>query len=641
MNFAKGKSPAINGLAHPVKPAAANTLKRGPVVAQLKTVPSAQSIKRPVAPPVYRPQPNRHVAQPKIAKPAQIRSGAIQLAQTIQSRSKSVAPAVYKVGPPKTGPRRPATPPIFSSTPARPSPVQPKVHGARPITPPAKTPLQRAVSQQMKVHNPQAVTPKANSVLQRAVPQRAAAFPRPQTIQLIKIKDMWRYYKKKPLGDEQIAAEETIQELLAHDGEEDIGIKQAAQIAYVAHVRAAMGGDNTFEVKMASYFVGLRPDAPAAQVLGRGNLKVKGGVLVGRPGFLFTSLAAIDSSGPPGRAYRHKSAWHNLRASLNTISSRHGADEIDRLYQSIAARVPQKIAEEAHGVLDKSDAAAADRPMLWLGLVVNSAPRNLWLGPAKENISINSAASALKRWIAQLQNGTIRLAEFEAKILGAKFNSRKAQAVQAAVLQIIKESVGKDDPVQFIGAEVQRRALSRLEIDLPAAEEERGVSAHHERIFRTGLTRDVSDLGGHQQTIESLLGLEPVVRRRPSRGAQDDEQLERRGRSRSRRGSVDLESTKRERSRSYSRERPPVRAAAAAPLRQRPPRELSRSASGDSLLMPPPPPRPSQASRRERSRSRSGREAPASPAASPPRRLRLRRASSSASPPGKVSGSVE
>jgi hypothetical protein len=451
---------------------------------------------------------------------------------------------------------------------------------------------------------------------------------------------MWRHYKKKPLGDEQIAAEETIQELLAHDGEEDIGIEQAAQIAYVAHVRAAMGGDNTFEVKMASYFVGLRPDAPATKVIGRGDLAVEGGLLVGRPGFLFSSLAEIDNSGPPGRAYRHKSAWHNLRATLNSISRRHGPGEIRRLYGDVSRRVRRDVREEVDDILKRSGAAASDRPMLWLGLVVNSAPGNLWLGPAKENISINSAASALKRWIAQLRVGTIDLPTFRDKVAAGSFNSRKAREVQAQISAIIRDSAGKKHRTRYVIEMVEKTALSRLEIDLPPAEEERGVSAHHLQIFNTGLTEDLGDVG-HRQTIESLLGLEPE-RRRPSRRAQDDEQLERRGRSRSRRGSVDLESAKRERSRSYSRERPPV-PAAAAPLKQRPPRELSRSGSGDSILMPPPPPRPraSLASQRERSRSRSGREAPPSPSASPPLRMRLRRGSSSASPPRKLSGSFE
>jgi len=59
-----------------------------PVVAQLKTPPSAQSIKRPVAPPVYRPQPTPKVAQRKIATNA-------------MNRQPPSAPPVYRPQVPK------------------------------------------------------------------------------------------------------------------------------------------------------------------------------------------------------------------------------------------------------------------------------------------------------------------------------------------------------------------------------------------------------------------------------------------------------------------------------------------------------------------------------------------------------------
>ena len=51
-----------------------------PVVAQLKTGVSAQSIKRPVAPPVYKPQPPQRFVQRKIAVPPPFTAVAVRSA---------------------------------------------------------------------------------------------------------------------------------------------------------------------------------------------------------------------------------------------------------------------------------------------------------------------------------------------------------------------------------------------------------------------------------------------------------------------------------------------------------------------------------------------------------------------------------
>src|SRR5437660_4442884 len=57
-----------------------------PSVAQLKNAVSARSIKRPVAPPVYRPQAKTNAVQQKAIGPSQMRTN-------------PVAPAVYRAQP--------------------------------------------------------------------------------------------------------------------------------------------------------------------------------------------------------------------------------------------------------------------------------------------------------------------------------------------------------------------------------------------------------------------------------------------------------------------------------------------------------------------------------------------------------------
>ena len=78
------KKPTVaRGIPQPFNRQTAAVGQFKPVVAQLKTPVSAQSIKRPVAPPVYRPQAKPMTAQPKMAK------GAV-------NRKPPVAPPVYR-----------------------------------------------------------------------------------------------------------------------------------------------------------------------------------------------------------------------------------------------------------------------------------------------------------------------------------------------------------------------------------------------------------------------------------------------------------------------------------------------------------------------------------------------------------------
>src|SRR6266478_4071086 len=61
------KSAGARGITQPFKQRTGPTHQFKSAIAQLKTGVSAQSVKRPVAPPVYRPQATPKAAQPKMA----------------------------------------------------------------------------------------------------------------------------------------------------------------------------------------------------------------------------------------------------------------------------------------------------------------------------------------------------------------------------------------------------------------------------------------------------------------------------------------------------------------------------------------------------------------------------------------------
>jgi hypothetical protein len=88
MNSTNKKSPGARGIPRPFNRQEKRAPQFKPVVAQLKTDVLAQSVKRPVAPPVYRPQSTPKVLQTKSA-PA-------QSPQAGQASRPPVAPPVYR-----------------------------------------------------------------------------------------------------------------------------------------------------------------------------------------------------------------------------------------------------------------------------------------------------------------------------------------------------------------------------------------------------------------------------------------------------------------------------------------------------------------------------------------------------------------
>lgn len=193
MNFNRKSFPA-RGVPQPFNLLAGSARQFKPVVAQLKTPVSAQSIKRPVEPPVYRPQPTPKVAQRKMATDAGNRKPPIappvyrpQVPKVLQTKSSSPSsPHVSQV------PRRPITPPVY-----RPQPnkiVQPQaISSQRKSTTPPQ--LQNRTTPGAPVANKRVpFTPHgpARNLPERACPSR---FPIQRTVRIY-VKGKWEVFAK-------------------------------------------------------------------------------------------------------------------------------------------------------------------------------------------------------------------------------------------------------------------------------------------------------------------------------------------------------------------------------------------------------------------------------------------------------------
>lgn len=147
MNSTNKKSPGARGTPQPFNRQAGHIPRYKPVIAQLKTALSAQSVKQPVAPPVYRPQATPKAAQPKMA------SGAVNY-------KPPVAPPVY----------RPKAKKI----------VQPKVitqQRKSPTAPPVYRPEQTRIAQPKMASAALARKPPKSPTVYRAPPQQVSAKP--------------------------------------------------------------------------------------------------------------------------------------------------------------------------------------------------------------------------------------------------------------------------------------------------------------------------------------------------------------------------------------------------------------------------------------------------------------------------------
>jgi hypothetical protein len=171
------KAPGARGIPQTFNRPAGQVPQFKPVVAQLKTRVSSQSVKRPVAPPVFRPQPTPKVAQPKLTT------------ETVNRRP-PIAPPVYRPQPvPKVlqtkksliqspqarqAPRPPIAPAVYRREAGK--LIHPKSisqERKRPTTPPAYRPPQKRIAQPKMASGGLAHTPvKGASHSARGVVQR-------------------------------------------------------------------------------------------------------------------------------------------------------------------------------------------------------------------------------------------------------------------------------------------------------------------------------------------------------------------------------------------------------------------------------------------------------------------------------------
>lgn len=186
MNSSEKKSPGMRGIRQPFKQESEPTHRFKPAVAQLKNAISAQSARRPVAPPVSKPQPRQKFAQAKTAvaparnavavpglkipnerpfvrpqvpfKPPTMHAPQLKpaLAQaknavSAQSIKRPVAPPVFRPQSKPTGARRNTA----SALPAHsPQPVPTVMQAKTPTAPPAYRPLNTPRCLQTKSRNP-------------------------------------------------------------------------------------------------------------------------------------------------------------------------------------------------------------------------------------------------------------------------------------------------------------------------------------------------------------------------------------------------------------------------------------------------------------------------------------------------------
>jgi hypothetical protein len=176
MNSNNKKGPGARGVAQPFNRQAGHAPQLKPVIAQLKTGVSAQSLKRPIAPPVYKPQPQQKVAQAKTSV------ALAKAAVSTQGVKRPIAPPVYRPQQiPKVLQTMTATPHRSRSGPAP----------RRPVVAPDRHPEQKRIAQLKMAVKAAALTPPgvarsfSGFVIQRAEIEMLPFVARTATCQTI------------------------------------------------------------------------------------------------------------------------------------------------------------------------------------------------------------------------------------------------------------------------------------------------------------------------------------------------------------------------------------------------------------------------------------------------------------------------
>jgi hypothetical protein len=170
MNSTNKKAPGARGVPQPFNRPSGHAPQHKPVVAQLKTGVSTQSVKRPAAPPPYRPQQAPKVLQTK--------SSSSQWPQAGQASRQPAAPLAYR-----PEPKNLIQPKAISQE--RMSPIAPPVYRSQPqqVNAQSSQPVQmKKVAEAGRNHPQKKIIAQSNNVkailgstVQRARPPRAAS----------------------------------------------------------------------------------------------------------------------------------------------------------------------------------------------------------------------------------------------------------------------------------------------------------------------------------------------------------------------------------------------------------------------------------------------------------------------------------
>lgn len=183
----------------------------------------------------------------------------------------------------------------------------------------------------------------------------------------------------------------------------------------------------------------------------------------GRPG-----LFAIRTGGA-SQARRHITAWHTLRAVMNQIIARFDAHDLAEISRLIVEVADPGIAEQAATIaLREAGQDGVEFRIIWLAVVLNNIPHNLWLGAARENISINTLAGFIVRWTDELRDQAITMEVYRDRLQRYNAGSPMARNVIRQLLHEIAQPHVTElggDARRAVWEIVQREIRPQLEID--------------------------------------------------------------------------------------------------------------------------------------------------------------------------------
>lgn len=248
-------------------------------------------------------------------------------------------------------------------------------------------------------------------------------------------------------------------------GANEVGDDAAAQQRGL--LAALLEGDapDGLQRRIRYYFgLGAAPrDAPRAiGTLGLTRLDGRIAEVTGRPG-----LFAIQTGGA-AQARRHIVAWHTLRNLMNRLIARfnaHGVAEISRWVAEVAD--PEVARQSTEIALAQVGGDGVEFRLLWLAIMLNNVPHNLWLGAARENISINTMVGHLTRWTTRLRDGTLSVAGYRTRVAGYAAGSPMARQAIASILAETDDATVRypGDAHLVIYDQFTRVVLPSLEID--------------------------------------------------------------------------------------------------------------------------------------------------------------------------------